>query len=119
MSAQGNNQRLHGSDLILRREEMRRQQGGSLRERLVRGIVLGTGSVLGYEVAVLQPDGTTSTRTWDNVIPVDPVAEFEADDRVMLVWREHHEFPQILSGGGGGGSGVGAEFLFTVAYFGG
>jgi hypothetical protein len=117
MSIQGNQQRLASTDIGQRRDEQRRAPGYALRERTMRGIVIGTGSVIGYEVAIFKPNGDPSSVTWDNVLPVSPDAEFEADDRVMLVWRAYQETPQILSGGGGSNSG--AEFLFTVAIFGG
>lgn len=120
MSSGGNQHRLAGSDLGLRRDEMRRLQGGSLRERVFPGVVVSAGAFGGYNVAIMQPNGEASTKQWLNVLPVLPGATFSVDEVVMLIFREGSETPRIQAGGGGGGGGPlvdGGIILGEIRFF--
>jgi len=74
----------------------------------------GGSTIVGYQVTLINDDGTTSARTYDYVNPFPGAAAYAENDIVLLWFPREGHLPFILATGGGGGGGGGVT---TVAAY--
>ncbi len=64
------------------------------------------GSTVGYQVTLINDDGTTSSQTYDYVNPFPGGTVYVENDVVLIWFPRESRLPFILATGGGGGGSV-------------